>query len=220
MYSLKTQARCLVAHAGDEERHAFLVGTANLRGPNEVRLLRYYAEDEELSCAAVWAHEGPVTALAACPTDAALLLTSTISPSGAPSAAVWRLRDLPGDAGPGGRHSEAAVDAGEATRELEVRVRARNRARVFGRGVCTPRAVSRVWPTVFPFLFFPRAPVGSAWRRYPRRLAARACCACSGCRAAATTRRRRRRRCRRGCWPLTRRACGCLSCATAARRRR
>ena len=34
-------------------------------------------------------------------------------------AAVWRLCDLPGDAGPGGRHSEAAAEAGETPRALE-----------------------------------------------------------------------------------------------------
>ena len=35
-YLLKTQARSLVAHAADEDNHGFLVGTANLKGANEV----------------------------------------------------------------------------------------------------------------------------------------------------------------------------------------
>jgi hypothetical protein len=35
-YLIKSQARCIVAHAADEDHHGFLVGTANLKGPNEV----------------------------------------------------------------------------------------------------------------------------------------------------------------------------------------
>lgn len=34
---LKSQARCLVASYTDDGPHEFLVGSANLRGPNEVR---------------------------------------------------------------------------------------------------------------------------------------------------------------------------------------
>ena len=37
-YELKTQARCIVPHA-DEAHHAFLVATASLKGPNEVRTI-------------------------------------------------------------------------------------------------------------------------------------------------------------------------------------
>jgi hypothetical protein len=82
-FQLKSLSRCLCAHAGDEERHAFLAATANIRGPNEVRfrvrwqrrqsassarspplslrarvqirLLRYHEASEELECAAVYA---------------------------------------------------------------------------------------------------------------------------------------------------------------------
>lgn len=35
-FELKSNAKCLVALA-DEVHHSFLVSTANLRGPNEVR---------------------------------------------------------------------------------------------------------------------------------------------------------------------------------------
>ena len=95
-YAAHSKSRCLVAHAGDDAHHGFLVGTANLHGDNEVRvcvcsgvckkvppvpgrprpptlrinltptlhpppfqirLLRYYEEDDELECVAVYGHK-------------------------------------------------------------------------------------------------------------------------------------------------------------------
>jgi hypothetical protein len=51
-YLLKTQARSMVAHVGDDGSHGFLVGTASLKGPNDVRLLRYAEDDDEIACVA------------------------------------------------------------------------------------------------------------------------------------------------------------------------
>lgn len=87
----------MVAHAADEDRHGFLVGTASLRGPNELRLLRYYEDEEEIEVAAVYSHPGEIAGLSACPEDAAVVLTVSTTPEGRPGAAIWRMPDLPGD---------------------------------------------------------------------------------------------------------------------------
>lgn len=87
----------MVAHAADEERHGFLVGTASLRGPNELRLLRYYEDEEEIEVAAVYSHTGEIAGLSACPEDASVVLTVSTSAEGRPTAAIWRMSDLPGE---------------------------------------------------------------------------------------------------------------------------
>lgn len=139
-YLIKSTSRCLVTHAADENHHGFLVGTANLRGPNEVReptgprshrrrtraiahgtdrsprprpgctppaprtppttpsqirLLRYFEDDEAIECTAVYAHKHEVVGLAACPYDAALVAT-VFNEAPRTRAAVWRMPDIPG----------------------------------------------------------------------------------------------------------------------------
>lgn len=117
-YWSKSQARCLTPHVGDPERHAFLVGTANLRGPNEIRLLRYYEEDNELDCVAVYSHPaGEVSCLSASPYDPAVVL-SVINVAGVPAASVWRMRGLPGDP-EGSRFSDASATDAATPKELD-----------------------------------------------------------------------------------------------------
>jgi WD40 repeat protein len=116
-YDMKSTARCLAALA-DESRHSFLVSTANLRGPNEVRLLRYSEEDDDVRCAAIWHHNYEVSSLSSNATEPTLLATaySTLDEKGA-RATVWRLTDLheggegeDGEGGGGGgRFSEPLV---------------------------------------------------------------------------------------------------------------
>jgi EARP and GARP complex-interacting protein 1 len=101
-YSLRSQAKCLVPHAADQDRHGFLVGTANLRGPNEIRILRYYEDEDELDCAAVYIHENEIAGMSGCAHDAAVVLTTSTNSEGLPCASVYRMRDLPGDVEPYG----------------------------------------------------------------------------------------------------------------------
>ena len=115
-YDMKSPARCLAA-VSDEVHHSFLVSTANLRGPNEIRLLRYSEEDDDVRCAATWHHNYEVCSLSSNAADPTLLATaySTLDERGA-RATLWRLTDFSeggegeegeggGGGGAGGAHS-------------------------------------------------------------------------------------------------------------------
>lgn len=112
---VRTQARCIAAHAGSAEAptvHGFLVASASLRGPNEVRLLRYREEENEVRCVALWAHNYEVTSLSGNPADGALLSTvySTLDGGGG-RGTVWRLPELPEEgAGAGGEDGSQQQD--------------------------------------------------------------------------------------------------------------
>ena len=109
-YDMKSTARCLAALA-DESRHSFLVSTANLRGPNEIRLLRYSEEDDDVRCVATWHHNYEVCSLSSNAADPTLLATaySTLDERGA-RATLWRLTDL--HEGGEGEEEEGAAGGG------------------------------------------------------------------------------------------------------------
>jgi len=90
---LSSPARCLCAQTGNEDEHGFLVGTASLRGKNEVRLLKYF--DGDIEVAVSCPHEGEVTGLSAATFDAAVFLTVSHNTAGRPSARIWRLPEAP-----------------------------------------------------------------------------------------------------------------------------
>jgi WD40 repeat protein len=107
-HEIKRFARCISAHTdANESYHGFLVSTANLRGPNEIRLLRYREDGEELRCVALWSHDYEVLSLNGCPTDGSLLSTvyNTLDGKGG-KGTVWRLAELP--EGLGGEDSGGA----------------------------------------------------------------------------------------------------------------
>jgi hypothetical protein len=100
LYELRSQSRCLTAHAPSSEdalTHGFLAATAMLRGPNEIRLLRYTEEEEgDLRCVALWVHNYEITSMSGCPTDGSLLSTvySPLDDQGC-RGTVWRLPEVP-----------------------------------------------------------------------------------------------------------------------------
>jgi EARP and GARP complex-interacting protein 1 len=97
-FLLKCQAKSLSAHVGDENHHGFLVGTCNLRGPNELRLLRYYEDDDEIECIIAYSHpRGEILQVSPCPFDATIVATVYSSMSGEIGSAIWKLNNLPLD---------------------------------------------------------------------------------------------------------------------------
>ena len=67
----------------------------------QIRLLRYYEDDEAIECAAVYAHAHEVVSLAACPYDPALV-ASVYNVVPGMRASVWRMPGLPGSGGDDG----------------------------------------------------------------------------------------------------------------------
>jgi hypothetical protein len=113
-YELKFPARCLATHY-DESFHGFLVTTANLRGPNEIRLLRYAEESDDIRCIGVWAHNYEVNCLASNPTDKSVVGTvyNTLDGRGG-KGTIWSLPELP-EGGEGGSGEGGEGDGGSGS---------------------------------------------------------------------------------------------------------
>jgi WD40 repeat protein len=69
----------------------FLVGTCSVLEKNEVTLLEYVDESNELDPVAVMYHPDQVVALESCPTQELLLASSGLSTNGAASVNIWKL---------------------------------------------------------------------------------------------------------------------------------
>mmetsp|Transcript_9842 Transcript_9842/g.24720 ORF Transcript_9842/g.24720 Transcript_9842/m.24720 type:complete len:407 (-) Transcript_9842:235-1455(-) len=67
-YEVKAQARCLAAVEGDADRSRFIVGTLNLRASNELHIVEFSEDTNELAAVAIYATPHEVWHLAACPT--------------------------------------------------------------------------------------------------------------------------------------------------------
>ncbi|KAJ1628212.1 hypothetical protein T492DRAFT_908599 [Pavlovales sp. CCMP2436] len=65
---LGLQARCLAAVEGDADRSRFIVGTLNLRASNELHIVEFSEDTNELAAVAIYATPHEVWHLAACPT--------------------------------------------------------------------------------------------------------------------------------------------------------
>jgi hypothetical protein len=72
---LKLPARCLAAVAGDVDRHRFLVGTCSLKETNELQLLSFQEDSNELSCVSAYSHPDEIWGIAPSPVDRRAVLT-------------------------------------------------------------------------------------------------------------------------------------------------
>ncbi|KAG5184762.1 hypothetical protein JKP88DRAFT_354368 [Tribonema minus] len=72
---LKLPSRALAAVTGDKDHHAFLAGTCCLKEANELQLLHFSDDTNELTCAAVYSHPDEIWDLAPCPSDRNLVLS-------------------------------------------------------------------------------------------------------------------------------------------------
>ncbi|GLI70488.1 hypothetical protein VaNZ11_015369 [Volvox africanus] len=88
-YSLKYQARVLVAVPSDTITSKWLVGTTALREENEVRMLQFDADSEQLVCKLVYSHPAEVWDIAPCPTRDDVFV-SVWAKGGNSSATLWK----------------------------------------------------------------------------------------------------------------------------------
>ncbi|KAG2493240.1 hypothetical protein HYH03_008656 [Edaphochlamys debaryana] len=98
-YSLKYQARVLVALPSDTISSKWLVGTTALREENEIRLLQYDADNEQLVCRRSMSHPAEMWDMAPCPSRDDLLVT-VWAKAGNSSATLWRAPAADGEAEP------------------------------------------------------------------------------------------------------------------------
>lgn len=101
-YQLKQQARCIVALEGETDHNKFVLSTLELKGENELHVIDFNEDTNEVSCTHVFSHPHEVWACASCPApEHADLCFTTFSTGNEMHTALWR---LPG-----------VMDAGAAT---------------------------------------------------------------------------------------------------------
>ena len=78
-YSLKQQARCLAALEGDTDHNTFLLASLVLRGENEIHVVDFNEDTNEVLCQLTFAHPHEVWNCVTCPApEHQELLSSTV----------------------------------------------------------------------------------------------------------------------------------------------
>jgi len=71
VHGLTLKARCVAAQIAETDRTSFWVGTLSLRGVNEIQLLDYHEDDNDIRCLGIMSHPaGEIWNLSPCPSDA------------------------------------------------------------------------------------------------------------------------------------------------------
>ena len=95
VYQLKQQARCLAALEGDTDHNKFLVATLELRAPNELHVLDFNEDTNEVRCERVYAHPHEAWCLASCPAPEHSELAMSVYSTGSElRTALWRMEGL------------------------------------------------------------------------------------------------------------------------------
>lgn len=81
-YLLKRQARCLTALEGDTDRNRFLLATLELREANELQVLDFNEDTNEVVCMRAYAHPHETWHMASCPAPEHVELVATVYSTG------------------------------------------------------------------------------------------------------------------------------------------
>eukprot|EP01084_Bolivina_argentea_P071693 130272_1 len=73
---LKHQARCIEAQLGEEDKHCFFVGTYTPQPENELHLIEFIEETNEIITRNIFNHPNEIYSISACPTNPSLLFTT------------------------------------------------------------------------------------------------------------------------------------------------
>ena len=72
---LKHQARCVEAQLGEEDKHCFFVGTYTPQPENELHLVEFIEETNEIITRNIFNHPNEIYSISSCPTNPSLLFT-------------------------------------------------------------------------------------------------------------------------------------------------
>lgn len=94
-YLLKRQARALAALEGDTDRNRFLVASLELRDANELQVLDFNEDTNEVVCMRAFTHPHETWHMASCPAPEHVELVTTVYSTGTEQrATLWRLDGL------------------------------------------------------------------------------------------------------------------------------
>ena len=91
VHATKLPARCLTSQKGSKERHRFIVGTCGLHESNEISVLEYDENSNQIEANAIYNHPDQVWSLESSPTDTDLIITSHQSRAGGKNITMWRM---------------------------------------------------------------------------------------------------------------------------------
>ena len=94
-YDTNKQARCLVALEGDTDRNRFVLGSVEYKDPNEVHVLDFNEDTNEVGCQRVFTHPNEIWHLATCPAPehSELLFTTSVS-NNEVTAKLWHMEGV------------------------------------------------------------------------------------------------------------------------------
>lgn len=90
IYGSNLKTRSVAAQLAVKDRHRFLVGTCSVRDQNEIHLLDFDEDDNEIRCLAIWSHPAEVLSLCSSPGQQDIICTAFNS-GGKSGASIWRL---------------------------------------------------------------------------------------------------------------------------------
>lgn len=91
VYSVNYQARSICPQRACKDRHRFIVGTCSVRETNELSVLEYDEDTNQIDAAAIYYHPNQVWATEPSPQDMGLVITSSQAATGSKAVTLWRM---------------------------------------------------------------------------------------------------------------------------------
>jgi hypothetical protein len=91
VFAVNYQARALAPQKASKERHRFLVGTASLHDSNELSVLEYHENSNQIEATAIYSHPDQIWSIEPSPEEPDLAITSGQSSSGEKALTLWRM---------------------------------------------------------------------------------------------------------------------------------
>lgn len=91
VFAVNYHARALTSQKSSKERHRFLVGTCSLHDSNELSVLEYHENTNQIEATAIYNHPDQIWAIEPSPIDSDLLITSSQSSAGDKKLTLLRM---------------------------------------------------------------------------------------------------------------------------------
>ena len=91
VFAVNYQARSLAPQKASKDRHRFLVGTCSLHDCNELSVLEYHEDSNQIEATATYNHPDQIWSIEPSPNDSDLVVTSSQSSRGDKDLTLWRM---------------------------------------------------------------------------------------------------------------------------------
>eukprot|EP01041_Mallomonas_annulata_P000521 gene521-997_t len=91
VFSVNYQARSICAQRACKDRHRFIVGTCSVREKNELTVLEYDEDTNQMDAAAIYHHPHQIWVTEPSPQDLGLVITSSQSLNGSKAVTLYRM---------------------------------------------------------------------------------------------------------------------------------